>query len=80
MNNIEYQKILELLKSMNRLDLITKQLSDRSFDEVKNILTMPEWKESKFKHLLTSNIWKISYEDIKKILSLKEWEDDKFKG
>ena len=44
MNNIEYQKILELLKSMNRLDLITKQLSDRSFDEVKNILTMPEWK------------------------------------
>ena len=66
MNNIEYQKIMELLKSINRLDLVTKQLSTRSFDEVVNILSMKEWNNPKFKHLLTSNIWKISYEDIKK--------------
>ena len=80
MNNNEYQQILELLKSMNRLDLVTKQISNRSFEEIKKILLMPEWKEDRFKKLLTLNIWNSNYEEIKKILLMPEWESEKYKN
>ena len=56
MNNSEYQKIFDLLKSMNKLDIITKQMINRSFDEVKNILLLPELTDKKYQKLLTSTI------------------------
>ena len=80
MNNSEYQKILELLTSMNRLDLVNNFIIERSFDEMKNILLLPEWNEDRFKHLLTPTIWNTNYEDIKIKLEMKEWDDDKFKN
>ena len=79
MNNSEYQKILEVLKSINRLDLIAKPLTNRSFDEVKNILEMPEWKDEEFKSLLTPTIFPISTKNIiNGIELLKEYGIDQY--
>ena len=80
MQRDESEKICELLKSINRLDLTSQLMLKRSFTEVYNILVMPEWNDAKFQGLLTSNIWKSNYEDISKIISMEEWNDAKFQG
>ena len=80
MKDYEYKKIYELLKSINRLDLVSQLMFVRSFNEINNILTMPEWRDIKFQGLLTSTIWKSNYEDIRKIISMPEWQDIKFQG
>ena len=64
MKEYEYEKIYELLKSFNRLDLASQLMLKRSFDEIDSILSMPEWQDTKFQGLLTSNIWQSNYEDI----------------
>ena len=69
MNNTEKKLILSLLKG--RKYLISDYLFLKSYEEVKKILEMKEWKDPKFQSLLTSNIWHINYEEIKKILEIK---------
>jgi len=39
---------------------------------------MKEWEDSRFKPLLTSNIWHTNSEEIKQILSLEQWKDPRF--
>jgi hypothetical protein len=78
MRDYEYERIYELLKSINRLDLASELMLKRSFIEIDNILSMQEWKEPKFQGLLTPTIFQSNYENIQKILSMKEWEDPKF--
>ena len=58
MNSNDSMRIHELLKSINRLDLESSTLYDKkTYGEVYQILQMKEWKEERFKGLLTSNIW-----------------------
>lgn len=78
MKTYEYDEIFGLLEKMNRLDLKSQLMLNRSSDEIKRILAMPEWEKEKFKQLLTSNIWKKNYEEIKKILMMNEWKEEKF--
>lgn len=78
MNNSEFEYIYELLSSIKRLDLVSNLMLQRSGDEIKRILMLPEWKEEKFQSLLTSNIWESNYENIKKIMAMPEWEEEKF--
>ena len=78
MNIKEKENIKELLK--DRQDLIIELLWQRDYEEIKKIIEMPEWKDKKFRSLLTSNIWKSNYEEIKKIIEMPEWNDEKFKG
>ena len=80
MKEYEYEKIYELLKFFNRLDLASQLMLKRSFNEIESILLMSEWEDKKFQGLLTSNIWYSNYEDIKKIITMPEWEDKKFQG
>ena len=44
----EIEEVYQLLRSMNRMDLINDQLSYRSLTEVKKILSLPQWKDKKF--------------------------------
>ena len=76
MNDIEKQKIKELLKT--RKELINQLLFKRDYNEVIQILSLPEWENNKFKKLLTSNIWQSNAQDIKTILSMQEWDDPRF--
>jgi len=46
--------------------LLTLTIWQSNSKEIKEILSMPEWKDSKFKHLLTSNIWQSNIKDVKK--------------
>ena len=78
MNNTEKDLILSLLKGNEYL--INDKLFLRSYNEVKKILQMPEWKEEKFQGLLTSNIWQSNYETVQKVLQMPEWEEEKFQG
>ena len=39
---------------------------------------MPEWNDSKFQGLLTSNIWVSNYEDVNKKLYLPYWSENKY--
>ena len=78
MNNTEKDLILSLLKGNEYL--INDKLFLRSYNEVKKILQMPEWKEEKFQGLLTSTIWQSNYEMIQKVLQMPEWEEEKFQG
>ena len=78
MKDYEYKKIYELLKSINRLDLVSQLMFERSFNEINNILTMPEWQDIKFQGLLTSTIWSSNYEDIKKKIYLPYWSENKY--
>ena len=78
MNNTEKDLILSLLKGNEYL--INDKLFLRSYNEVKKILQMPEWKEEKFQKLLTSNIWQSNYETVQKVLQMPEWEEEKFQG
>ena len=80
MNNEEHKKVIELLKSINRIDLYCDFIINRSYDYVVKVLKMPEWKDPKFSGLLTANIWQSNYEDINKILKMPEWKDPKFSG
>ncbi len=58
------------LKKIGREDLKCDRLYKRSYQTVKDILEMPEWKKKRYARLLTSNIWKSTYEDIKNILTI----------
>ena len=78
MNNTEKDLILSLLKGNEYL--INDKLFLRSYNEVKKILQMPEWKEEKFQGLLTSTIWNSNYEMIQKVLQMPEWKEEKFQG
>ena len=80
MNKKEIALINELLRKKGREDLICDVLYERSFQEVKVILEMPEWKDKKFQELLTSNIWQSNATDIQTILQMPEWKDEKFQG
>ena len=80
MNKNEIALINELLRKKGREDLICDFLYKRSFQEVKAILEMPEWKDEKFQGLLTSTIWISNLADIKAILEMPEWNDERFKG
>lgn len=78
MKEYESQKIYELLKSINRLDLISQSLFRRSLNEIEKIINMPEWKNPKYEKLLTSNIWQSNYEEIQKKLNLPYWKEKKY--
>ena len=43
-------------------------------DDVKKILNMPQWQESKYQKLLGPNIWLRNYEAVKKIVARPEWQ------
>ena len=77
MNNIEKQKINELLK--DRKELICDNLYLRDYNEVIEILEMPEWEDEKYKSLLTANIWKRNAKEVKEILEMPEWEEKNIK-
>lgn len=53
--------------------LICELVYERDIDFVKKVISMSEWKEERFRGLLTSNIWNSNYEEIKNILSMKEF-------
>lgn len=80
MDSIEKNVINKFLISINRNDLICEYLYSRSYDEVMNILKMPEWKDKKFEGLLTSGIWNSNSTEIKEILKMPEWQNEKFEG
>ena len=63
---------------VGREDLKGGLLYSRSVSFVYEVLNLPYWKDSRFKKLLTPNIWRSSIYDIVNILSMKEWDEPKF--
>ena len=49
--------------------LLTSNIWNSNYEEIKAILALPEWQEEQYKNLLTPNIWKSSVKNIKDILS-----------
>ncbi len=70
------EKIDALLKGKQYLKC--NYLYSRNYDEILRILEMKEWKEPKFRPLLTSSIWHSNYDEIFQILNMPEWDDPKF--
>ena len=74
---------------MNKREIIDDLLKDkpylkcdkiyeRDIDFIKTVISMEEWKDSKFAGLLTSTIWNNNASNIKTILSMEEWKNPKF--
>lgn len=64
-------RIIELLKDLP--ELICDRVFKLKYESVKAILDLPYWKDSKFKPLLTSNIWLSSAENVERKISLPCW-------
>ena len=60
--------------------LLTPNIWNSNYENIKKILSMKEWKDDKYDYLLTSSIWYNTPKEIEKILSMPEWKDDKFKN
>ena len=75
----EFEMIKEILRKRGLEHLICEYLSYRRFSCVVDILDMKEWKNERFRPLLTSNIWKTNLKMIEKVLKMEEWKDEKFR-
>ena len=78
MNNKEKEEITKIIQSKKWEYLICERVYSKSFQDVKEILELPQWEDKKFKGLLTSNIWKSNAKDVKEILEMPQWEDKKY--
>ena len=77
MDDIEKDKIRNLLKEVGREDLLCKHIFLRSYYEVKKVLELPQWHEYRFMNLLTSSVWQSNVNNTKAILELPEWDNPK---
>ena len=75
MTEHQFKLIEQLL--VNKPELITLKLKERSFDYVISVLALPEWKEERFKHLLTPVLWYANLKTIKTVFKMPEWEEAK---
>ena len=58
--------------------LLTSNIWNSNYYNIKRIITMPEWEDKKFQKLLTSTIWKSNYQDIMKKIYLPYWKENKY--
>ena len=79
MSQIEYEKIKKYLTDSGRRDLINRsKLKHTSLEKVKKIMELDVWKDSRFKHLLSKEVWYSNEDQINAILSMKEWDNPEF--
>lgn len=68
--------VLKLIES--RPELKSKLISNKTYGEVLEIITLKEIDDPKFKQVFTGNIWKTYYKNIKLILEMEEWKNPKY--